>query len=393
MPNLYNFELQQSSRALVPISPIGDSGSQLKVIKLACPNVTLLKMLAEHRTGSLTFRDNHDPSVSWRVYLDQGKIVFADSGCGHETRLKYLLRALLPGIVLESSKQPSESIYSALCEIWVVNDLPPNKLQQVLAYSTQEALVQVFAMRKCEIVYDPSCYFPPVIKSSSFSALIDPVEPWISQWRGIRNDISSPFQRLFIRDLDLFINLVTYTRSRYPHLHQLNLDVGKNYTLYELATRMRMKVRDLAVALHPMIRAGAVGVRVYQRQEVSMKPLVASLSQKRLDQQLTQRSLERSGFQVLKLQNPLHCIEQLKESKPSIALLDSSINNVNVFDICRKIRQVTMLKELPIILLMREEHLWGDRRGRWAGANACLQNPIRPQDLVRCVKQWHQKTG
>ncbi len=93
------------------------------------------------------------------------------------------------------------------------------------------------------------------------------------------------------------------------------------------------------------------------------------------------------------LQNPRHLIEQLRESKPSVALLDSHFKDANAFEMCRSIRKVDSLKNLPIILLMREDHLWGETRGKWAGANDCLQNPIRPQDLVRCVKQWHQKTA
>jgi len=348
--------------------------------------------LAEHRTGSLTFQDKHDPSVSWRVYLDQGKIVFADSCDGYEERLRYFLKILYPKVGLTISSSPdTTSLYSALCHVWSDNSLPPNRLQKILAFSTQEALVQIFAMRRCDIVYDPTTYFPPIIKSSSFSALIDPIEPWISQWRGIRNEIPNPFQRLFIQNWDLFFDLISYARSRYQQLHQLNLGLGKNYTLYELATHLQITVRDLAVVLHPMIRAGAIGVLPYQKAPVCQKPLVASLNQKSLDRQLTQRSLERSGYEVLLLQNPLHCVSQLQRSKPSVALLDSNLKNANIFEVCRQIRQVNELKTLPIVLLMRDEHLLARARGRLAGATDFLENPIGPKSLIRCVNYWHQK--
>lgn len=373
---------------MVPVRVSPRVGSMQTTLKNTCPKLTLIKMLAEHRTGSLMFTDQQDPMVVWRVHLDQGKIVFADSFHGHEERLNYFLKMSLPNVAITYPSQSGGSIYSDLCEIWAINDFLPAKLQHLLAYSTQEVLIQIFAMRKCDIVYDPNTYFPPIIKSSSFSALIDPVEPWISQWRGIRNEVNSPFQRLFIQDWDLFFSLINYTRSRNQQLHPLDLGLGKNYTLYELATHLRMTVRELAVMLHPMIRAGAIGVRVYQEEKSSTKPLVASLNQKRFDRQLTRRSLERSGFDVLMLQNPLHCVQQLAESKPAVALLDSNLNHANVFDMCRQIRKVESLKSLPIILLMREEHLWGETRGKWAGANDCLSNPIRPQELIRCVKHW-----
>ena len=381
--------LEQAS--LSKVSPIRASVSQSPpVLLVGCPNIVLLKMLAEHRTGSLMFKDGKDLSVAWRVYLDQGKIVFAESSCGQRERLGYLLKLFVPGCPLEFPAKPVSSIYSLLCKIWSEHRYPVSRLQEVLAYSTQEALVQIFAIRKCEIVYDPSAYFPPVVKSSSFSALIDPIEPWISQWRGIRNEIKSPFQRFYIKDWDKFFNMISYARKRHQNLHQLNLGLGKNFTLYEFATHLNMNVRDLAVVLHPLIKAGAIGVRCFRDIRSLKRPLVASLNQKKFDRQLTRRTLERSGYDVLMLKDSKHLIQQLQEMKPRVTLLDSELSNVSGFDLCREIRKVDGLKNLPVVMLMREKHFMGGMRGQWAGANDCLTNPIRPQDLIKTVGRWNK---
>ncbi|MEM9138181.1 MAG: response regulator, partial [Cyanobacteria bacterium P01_F01_bin.42] len=242
-------------------------------------------------------------------------------------------------------------------------------------------------------VYDPTAYFPPVVKSSSFSSLLDPVEPWISQWRGIRNEICSPFQRLYIRDWDAFYNLITYAQSDRHDLRKLDLTLGKNYTLYRLAMNLRMSIQELAVLLHPLIKAGAIGVRPYQDITHRHRPLIASLNQRRFDQQLTQRTLERSGFDVLMLQSPSRVVGQLVKTKPAVALLDSNLSQINGVEMCRNIRRYRSLRNIPIILLMREPHFMGEARSQWAGANDVLTNPIKPQDLVKCVNHWQQTAG
>ncbi|MCM1984208.1 response regulator [Lyngbya confervoides] len=357
------------------------------------PNVVLLKLLAEHRSGSLTMRDPDDPSVEWRIHLDQGKIVFAESTMGLRDRLSYVISRL--NLEEASWQWPAggslSSSYALLCQIWTQAGWPASMLQKALAFSTQEALVQIFALRRCQIVYHAESYFPPVIKSDSFSSLVNPIEPWISQWRGMRREIKSPFQRLYIQNWDKLFQLISYAHARYPRLSKLNLGLGKNFSLYQLAAHLQFDAQELAVTIHPLIKAGAVGVRPFQKAPEAQRPLVASINESALIQKLTERTLERSGFDVLALSNPHQALNVLSKAKPALTILDSQLSQANGFEICRRMRSSESLKSMPIIFMLRERELFGQTRVRLAGANAFLSSPIRPQDLINCVNQWVER--
>ncbi len=354
------------------------------------PNVILLKMLAEHRSGSLTIRDPNDASVAWRIFLDQGKIVFAESVMGKRERLAYLLKLLMNGkeVNITWPQNLDTSDYSILCNIWSNHCGFTVRLEEVLAYGTQEALIQIFALPKCEILFDSTAYFPPIIRSESFSALINPIEPWIGQWRGIRPEIHSPFQRLYIKNWDRFLDLISYAQSKYSHLYQLNLALGENHTLYSLAHHLNIDAQELAVALHPLVKAGAVGVRPYQEVDTQKPKLIACINQNAVIQNMAQRTLKRSGYEVLPIMNPQKALSILRMEKPAMAIVDSALTQSSSFRLCRKIRRFQAFEKLPLVMMLNSNQILAQTRGKICGASDFLRNPLRPQDLLKCVNHW-----
>lgn len=386
--------LSHASKLSSSITSLGQekkSIAQFSIVGL--PNIILLKMLAEHRSGSLTIQDPKDASVEWRVFLDQGKITFAESTMGKRERLSYLLSRF--NLNENSIDWPNENLnsdYSILCNIWRHQNNQSFKLDEILAYGTQEALIQIFALPRCHIQFNSCAYFPPIIKSESFSALINPIEPWIGQWRGIRPEIHSPFQRLYIKKWDKFLGLISYAQSKYPHLYQLNLALGENYTLYSLACKLKIDAQELAVALHPLVKAGAIGCRPYKTLATAKRPLIASINQNNLVQKLTQRTLERSGYDVVTISKPHRTLNILRESKPLMAIMDSQLSTSNSFGLCRKIRRSDDFQSLPVVMMLNENQLLGQTRGKLCGVNDFLRNPLRPQDLLQCVGRWASKS-
>ena len=164
--------------------------------------------------------------------------------------------------------------------------------------------------------------------------------------------------------------------------------LGENYTLYSLAYRLNIDAQELAVALHPLVKAGALGVRPFKKIITQKPKLIASINQDAVVQNMTQRILKRSGFEVLAIMDPHKALGLIRRAKPAMAIVDSGLTQASGYGLCRKIRQMPVFENLPLVLMVNSHQFLAETRGKLSGANAFLRNPLKPNDLIRCVNQW-----
>jgi twitching motility two-component system response regulator PilG len=352
------------------------------------PNLAMLQLLASQESGSMLLVDPEDPSVSWRVYLKEGRILFAESTMGRRERLSYLLKLHFSDRAFTWPQENSSTDYSILFQLCQSQQLSPHEFSELLAIATQEAMIQILALPKCRITFEPVGYLPPILKADSFSTTVNPIEPWIAQWRGIRPEISSPFQRLSIQSWDQFFQLISYATAKCNQLHHLSLALGNHLCLYQLARHLRMDAQELAVALHPLLKAGAIGVQPFKPPKVVERPLIACIHPNDMVQQLAKRSLERTGYGVLPLLSSNQALQTLSSTSPALALVDVDMPDLSGYNLCRKIRRLPTAENLPILLLLDKEQMFGEVRGRFSGASGFIHKPLLPQDLIEQVRQY-----
>jgi CheY-like chemotaxis protein len=98
--------------------------------------------------------------------------------------------------------------------------------------------------------------------------------------------------------------------------------------------------------------------------------------------------LETSGYKVTAMPSGGDCLSLLEQRKPSLVLLDVLIEGANGFELCRTIRNRFPAEELPIVLTSTVYHarIYRDE-AQAAGAQAYVQRPIDPEDLVKIVNE------
>lgn len=97
--------------------------------------------------------------------------------------------------------------------------------------------------------------------------------------------------------------------------------------------------------------------------------------------------LERRGFRTLVTEDGLTGVEIAKRERPDVILLDVMLRGLSGFDICRKLREESALRETPIILLTVLDSPNLSATGREAGATVIVRKPSDPETIVHAIEQ------
>ncbi|WP_299404951.1 response regulator [Acaryochloris sp. IP29b_bin.148] len=351
------------------------------------PAKVLQKVISEQRSGRITITDARDPSISWRVYLGGGQMHFAESTMGHAERLPYIFRKHLPDFQLVESLPHNTSEYALLCQYWQSQNLSLNFFRKLLAVLTQEALMQFLALPQGYLDFEPNVGLDPLLLSAPFRQLVLPVRDQINQWSQLQSVIASPFQRPRLEDPDQFLKLAWQEGSSGRHLQNMTNLLEQNLCFYELATQADMDVLALVSAFAPIVQSGAVSLHPYQIIEETVRPVVACVDDSQTIQQFVKLSLEAEGFDVLQLMDPKQALTVLIEQRPNLILMDIEMPKMDGYELCRMVRQVDMLKEIPVVMLTGREGIIDRMRARMSGCTAYLTKPFNPQELLALVQK------
>ena len=97
--------------------------------------------------------------------------------------------------------------------------------------------------------------------------------------------------------------------------------------------------------------------------------------------------LENNHFQITTACNGLEAIAQVKLMQPDLIISDIVMPSMNGYDLCRQLRSDPKTKHIPIVLCSTKstviDHHWGFKQG----ADAYINKPFTPTDLVNTVKK------
>jgi DNA-binding response OmpR family regulator len=98
-------------------------------------------------------------------------------------------------------------------------------------------------------------------------------------------------------------------------------------------------------------------------------------------------TLERAGYEVLEAPDGREALRLATENQPNLILLDIMMPFLNGYEVCRKLREISELKDTPIVLLSAKAQNYEIGEGLQAGATDYLIKPFIPRELAAKVKQ------
>ena len=101
--------------------------------------------------------------------------------------------------------------------------------------------------------------------------------------------------------------------------------------------------------------------------------------------------LSLDGHDVTAVESGRAALEHLKEHTPALAILDANMPEPSGIDVCERIRKVTRLREMPVIVLTSARDEKTRTRAKMAKADLVVNKPLEGKDFRAMVSELLQE--
>jgi len=102
---------------------------------------------------------------------------------------------------------------------------------------------------------------------------------------------------------------------------------------------------------------------------------------------LMRLALERAGYGVAEASDGEHAIDQLTTLTPQAIVCDLTMPRLDGLGFLRYLRHHPRLRQVPLMVLSTETRQNVKDQARVQGAQAFLQKPCRPGDLIAAIRR------
>ena len=154
----------------------------------------------------------------------------------------------------------------------------------------------------------------------------------------------------------------------------------------------------VAKALHPYVRQGVIQMvppsepntllTIAPTAPIDPVPRVVCIDDGATIRQTVEDILNRHGYEVTSIANPLKALSLLFQLKPDLILCDIAMPQLEGYELCAMIRQATAFQEIPIVMLTGKDGFIDRIRARMAGATDYLTKPFGELELIALVERY-----
>lgn len=95
--------------------------------------------------------------------------------------------------------------------------------------------------------------------------------------------------------------------------------------------------------------------------------------------------LETKGYAVCTAFDGLDAIDQARNEKPDLILLDIMMPLIDGFEVCKKLKADPMTAKIPVVMLSANSHAESVQKGLDVGAAEYLVKPFEPEQLIKLL--------
>ena len=103
--------------------------------------------------------------------------------------------------------------------------------------------------------------------------------------------------------------------------------------------------------------------------------------------QMVSFTLQEAGYDVIEAVDGQDALEKINASKIDMLITDMNMPNMGGIELILKVRAISSIKFIPIIMLTTESQASKKQEGKKAGATGWIVKPFRPEQLVAVVKK------
>jgi CheY-like chemotaxis protein len=174
--------------------------------------------------------------------------------------------------------------------------------------------------------------------------------------------------------------------------HNLTTLADGNWTLRDLAVKLKYPLLPLTESIIPYVHQGIMGLNqvgdISHFVESKSGPLIAYIEDSRFDSATMSHILIQAGYRFISIQDPTQALPILLEHKPDLIFLDLLMPVTNGYEVCAQIRRISAFRDTPIVIVTSSDGIVDRVRAKLVGSAGFIAKPIAEEKVLSVLRQY-----
>ncbi len=103
--------------------------------------------------------------------------------------------------------------------------------------------------------------------------------------------------------------------------------------------------------------------------------------------------LRREGYEVITADDGFEALPKIVDHQPDIIFLDIMMPRLDGYQTCSVIKNNSLFKEIPVIMLSSKDGIFDKARGKLVGSEQYVTKPFTKEDLLDVIQQHVRVTS
>jgi len=149
----------------------------------------------------------------------------------------------------------------------------------------------------------------------------------------------------------------------------------------------KQRDEEQAVILHKEITASTLS-EPKEEKEGDFKGTILVVDDSPTVRRIVSITMERRGYRVFTAADPMQALARLNEVVPDLILLDINLPHMDGYRLCKFIKDNSLTKDIPVVMLSGKDGFFDRVRGRIARAADYIAKPFEPSTLIQMVEKY-----
>jgi len=388
----------------------------------------LLSLSPKHFSGRLDILNSE--KHQWSIYFDKGRIDWATGGVHPRRRWRRNLMKYCPNVSVDAVIPLENSVedarfYTLLTVLLKEQQISEAQVVGITKSTVAEVVFDLIQEQELEDENDSVFYTcdgrdvlkQPIMRVSVYEVLEEVQQQWegwrkakltnyspnlapvLKQPRKLQQQVSATVYKklktamskgLTLRDLAVYLkqDLLRFTSYLMPYMHQGTIELVEvadlaNPLMAKPKTNHKNKATKREINKTISQKPPALN-----KQDLGKAPLIACIDDCPLTQKLLKGILTTAGYRFFGIQQAVMALPALIEQKPDLILLDLVMPIANGYEICAQIRRVSVLKNIPVVILTGRDGLVDRVRATIVGCSDFIAKPVEAEKVLKVIEKY-----